>query len=158
VRFRASSCCAITAPDPFFRPLHCCRPDRVEYHISARLKKMTIPLHENPLKSSLKEVSYPPVPLIESLGVDTVQLPHANRKIPIRCVDQQMVMILHQAVGVAEPIVTKINILKRIQERLSVPIVSENCLSFVPSAGNVIDSTWEFYTQRTCHGVAIPQQ
>jgi hypothetical protein len=50
-------------------------------------------------------------------------------------------MILHQAVGMAEPIVPKGNILKRIQEHLSVLIVSENCLSFVSSAGDVIDST-----------------
>jgi hypothetical protein len=68
-----------------------------------------------------------------------------------------MVMILHQAVGMAEPIVPKGNILKRIQEHLSVLIVSENCLSFVSSAGDVIDSTWKFYTQRTCHDYPIPQ-
>ena len=66
-------------------------------------------------------------------------------------------MIFHQAVGMAEPIVPKGNILKRIQEHLSVLIVSENCLSFVSSARDVIDSTWKFYTQRTCHGYPIPQ-
>ena len=66
-------------------------------------------------------------------------------------------MILHQAVGVAEPIVLKGNILNRIQEHLSVLIVSENCLSFVSSARDVIDSAWKFYTQWTCHGCPIPQ-
>jgi hypothetical protein len=68
-----------------------------------------------------------------------------------------MVMIFHQAVGMAEPIVPEGNILKRIQEHLSVLIVSEYCLSFVSSAGDVIDSTWKFYTQRTRHGYPIPQ-
>ena len=66
-------------------------------------------------------------------------------------------MIVHQAVGVAEPIVPKGNILKCIQEHLAVLIVSENWLSFVSSARDVIDSTWKFYTQRTCHGYPIPQ-
>jgi hypothetical protein len=98
---------------------------------------------------------HPTMPLIESLGIDTVQLPHAYRKISIGCINEQMVMILHQAVGMAEPIVPKGNILKRIQENLSVLIVSEYCLSFVSSARDVIDSTWKLYTQRTCHGYPI---
>ena len=57
----------------------------------------------------------------------------------------------------AEPMIPKGNILKRIQEHLSVPIVSENCFSFVSSARDVIDSTWKLYTQRACHGYSIPQ-
>src|SRR4030065_698585 len=133
------------------------RPDRIEYHISARLKKMAILLHQDCLKPSLKEVPYPAMPLIESLRIDTVQLPHAYRKISVGCINEQMVMIVHQAVGMAEPIVPKGNILKRIQEHLSVLIVSENCLSFVSSARNVIDSTWKLYTQRSCHGYSIPR-
>jgi len=64
-------------------------------------------------------------------------------------------MIVHQAIGVAEPIVPKGNIRKGIQENLSVLIVSENCLSFVSSACDVIDSTWKFYTQRTYHSYLI---
>jgi hypothetical protein len=118
---------------------------------------MTILLHQDSLKSSLKEVTNPTMPLIESLRVDTVQLAHAYRKIPIRCINEQMVMILHQAVGVAEPIVPKANIRKGIQEDLSILIVSKNCLSFVSSARDVIDSTRELYTQRTCHAYPISQ-
>jgi len=95
--------------------------------------------------------------LIESLGIDTVQLPHAYRKISIGGINEQMVMIIHQAVSMAEPIVPKGNILKRIQEHLSVLIVSENCLSFVSSASDVIDSACKFYAQRTCHDYPIPQ-
>jgi hypothetical protein len=133
------------------------RPDRIEYHISARLKKMAILLNQDCLKPSLKEMPYPAMSLIESLRIDTVQLPHAFRKISIGCINEQMVMIVHQAVSVAEPIVSKGNIRKGIQEKRSILIVSENCLSFVSSTRNVIDSTWKFYTQRTCHGYPIPQ-
>jgi hypothetical protein len=118
---------------------------------------MAILLHHNCLKPSLEEVPYPAMPLIESLCIDTVQLPHAYRKISVGCINEQMVMIVHQAIGVAEPMVPKGNIPKGIQEHLSVLIVSENCLCFVSSARDVIDSTWKFYTQRTCHGYPIPQ-
>jgi hypothetical protein len=82
--------------------------------------------------------------LIESLRIVAVQLPHAYRKIPVGCINQQMVMILDQAVGVAEPIVPKDNILKRIQEYLSDLVASENCLSFVSSPRDVIDISWKF--------------
>jgi hypothetical protein len=118
---------------------------------------MAILLHHNCLKPSLKEVPYPAMPLIESLRIDTVQLPHAYRKISVGCINEQMVMIVHQTVGVAEPIIPKGNIRKGIQEHLSVLIVSENWLSLVSSARDVVDSTWKFYTQRTCHGYPIPQ-
>jgi len=36
---------------------------------------------------------YPTMPLIESLGIDTVQLPHAYRKISIGRINEQMVML-----------------------------------------------------------------
>ena len=64
------------------------------------------------------------MPFIESLGIDTVQLPHAYRKISVGCIDEQMVMIVHQAIGVAEPMVPKDNIRKGIEEDLSVLIIS----------------------------------
>jgi hypothetical protein len=68
-----------------------------------------------------------------------------------------MIMIVHQAISMAEPVVSKANICEGIQEDLSVLIVSENCLSLISSARDVIDSTWKFYTQRTCHDYPIPK-
>jgi len=102
-------------------------------------------------------MSYPTVALIESLGIDAVQLPHAYRQISVGCINKQMVMIVHQTVSMTEPVVSMSNIRKGIQEHLPVLIVSENCLSLIPSARDVIDSTWKFYTQRTCHGYPIPK-
>src|SRR4030042_2828194 len=51
----SSGCCPITTPGPFFRPLHPLRPDRIEYHISARFKKMTILLQYDCFEPSLNE-------------------------------------------------------------------------------------------------------
>jgi hypothetical protein len=88
-------------------------------------------------------------------GVRPIQLPHAYRKISIGCINKQMVMIPHQAIGVAEPIVRKGNTRKGIQEHLSVLIVYENLLSFVSSTRDMIDSSRKFYTQGTCHGLSL---
>jgi hypothetical protein len=54
---------------------------------------MAILLHQNCLKPSLKEVPYPAMPLIESLRIDTVQLPHAYRKISVGCINEHVVML-----------------------------------------------------------------
>jgi hypothetical protein len=66
-----------------------------------------------------------------------------------------MVMVLHQTIGVAEPIIPKGYIRKGIQKYLSVLVIFENSFSFISSARDVIDSTWKFYTQRSHHGYPI---
>jgi hypothetical protein len=104
---------------------------------------MTLFLNQDCFEPSLKKMPHPIMPLVEALRIDTVQLPHANGKISLGSIDQQMVMVLHQTVGVAEPIVAKDNILKDIQEDLSIQIVSEYLLFFVSSARDVINSTWK---------------
>jgi hypothetical protein len=54
---------------------------------------MTVLLHQDCLKPSLKQVSNPTVPFIESLGIDPVQLSHAYGKISIGGVNEEMVML-----------------------------------------------------------------
>jgi hypothetical protein len=95
------------------------------------------------------------MPFIKSLCINAIQLPHAYRKISIGGINQKVVMIIHQAVGVAKPIVPKGYIFKGTQENLSIPIVGENRFSLVSSACDMIDSTRKLYTQRTCHRYPI---
>jgi hypothetical protein len=60
-------------------------------------------------------------------------------------------MIVHEAVGMAEPVISFRDVLKGIKEGLAVMVVSVNGLFFVPSAGDMIDSSRVFYAQRTSH-------
>ena len=64
-------------------------------------------------------------------------------------------MVLHQAIGLAEPIVPKLHTRKGIQEHLSALIVSEHFLSFVSSPRDMVDSTRKFLPQGTCHGLSL---
>jgi hypothetical protein len=50
------------------------------------------------------------------LGVNSVQLPHAKREVSIRRFNEKVEVIGHEAVGVADPVVTFIHILKRVEE------------------------------------------
>jgi len=76
---------------------------------------------------------------VEGLGVNPVQLPHPDRQIPLRGLDEQMVMIFHEAVGVTEPVVASIHLVQEIQEGLPVLIIDEDGSPFVSSTGEVID-------------------
>jgi hypothetical protein len=54
------------------------------------------------------------MPDIESLGIDTIQLPHPHGNISIGGLNEEMVMILHQTVGMANPVIPANNLLKGI--------------------------------------------
>jgi hypothetical protein len=58
----------------------------------------------NPLKPSLKQMSDPMVTPVKRLSINSVELAHSSGEIPIRSLDHQMVVIVHQAVGLAEPV------------------------------------------------------
>jgi hypothetical protein len=46
---------------------------------------VTVFLDQNRAVPALEQMPYPAVPLVEELRVDAIQLPHAERKIAVRC-------------------------------------------------------------------------
>ena len=73
------ACCGqIAAPVPFIGLLCYMRPYGVQDNVPGYFEEMGVFLYENSLVSSLKEVAGPVVPFIESLGIYTVHLPHAD--------------------------------------------------------------------------------
>ena len=63
---------------------------------------------------------------------------HPLRKIRIRRLNQQMVMVRHQAVGMADPRKSRHRIPEEFQEDLSVLIVKEDILPRVAARGHMI--------------------
>ena len=70
---------------------------------------MRFPFHQNRFEPALKQVPNPLVTAVKTLSVDSVELAHADGEIGLRCFNQQMIMIRHQTVGVADPTVTTDN-------------------------------------------------
>jgi hypothetical protein len=112
---------------------------------------MAVLLHEDGFVSPLEEVTDSLVPVIKKLGVDAVQLPHADGEVTVRSLDKKVVVVVHEAVSVADPVVSLIDTMEHHEEVLAVLIVPVNGFLFVPPAGDVIDSAGVFYAQRTCH-------
>jgi len=66
-----------------------------------------------------------------------------------------MIVVGHEAVGVAQPIITLVDVLKGIEEILAVLVVFEDGLLFVATGGNMIYSAGVFYAKRTGHSAKV---
>lgn len=67
------------------------------------LHAIVVAFHQDGLVAPLKEVSHAPVMAVETLGIHAVHVPHALRQVAIGCLDQQVIVIVHQAIGMAPP-------------------------------------------------------
>ena len=99
----------------------------------------------------MEEVTRSPVPLIKSLRIEPIQLSHADREIPVTSLDENVVVIAHEAVSVTDPAVAFIDPFKSIKKGFSILIVLEDGFSLVTAAGDVINSAWVFYAEGAYH-------
>jgi hypothetical protein len=107
---------------------------------------MSVLLDQNSLEPPLEQMPNPLMPPIKYLGINPIQLSHSDRKVSLRSFYQQMVMIVHEAISVAHPMIPFINVLKEIQETFPIFIIQKDGSLLIPPAGNVIDCTSEFYS------------
>lgn len=57
----------------------------------------------------------------------------------------------HEAIGVADPVVPFVGVLKGVQKVPTVGIISEDGLLLIPSGGYMVDSTGVFYAEGAGH-------
>jgi hypothetical protein len=99
----------------------------------------------------------PTVALIEELGVNAVQLPHAQGEVALRGLDEKTVMVGHETVGVAQPIVAFIDMLEGVQEVQEVGVVLEDVLRFIAPSGDMIDCAGIFDAKRVGHEARLTE-
>ncbi len=66
-----------------------------------------------------------------------------------------MIMVGHEAIGVTDPVVAFVYVLKSVQEVLPVRVILENRFFLVPAGGHMVDCAGVFDAERTSHGVNI---
>ena len=118
---------------------------------------MTVLLDQNSLVPALEQVPGPAVELIEELRIDAVQLPHAEGKVAVGGLDEKMVMVGHEAVGMTDPVVAFVDVLDGIQEVLAVGVILENGLLLVSAGGHMIDCAGVLNAKRSSHGGTIAE-
>jgi len=94
---------------------------------------------------------------IEKLRVNAVQLPHAKGKIPVRGFDKEVVMIGHETVSMADPVISLDDVLKCIEKCFPVMVIFKNRLLFVTTGSHMVDSSRVFYAKRARHMSTIAE-
>jgi len=54
-------------------------------------------------------------------------------------------MIIHQTIGMTEPVITPVNLVKDFEEILTALIILKNLIFVISSAGNMINSPGKYY-------------
>jgi len=116
---------------------------------------MTVFLDENGFVPALEQMTSPLVAFIEELGINAVQLPHADGEIAVGGLNQKMVMVGHEAIGVTNPVVPLVDVLEGIKKIDTILVVLENGFLFIPSGGHVVDGARIFDAKWSCHGLKI---
>ena len=93
---------------------------------------------------------YEAAPTVERLSVDTVELTHAARKVRFGRLHNQM-KVIHQAVRVASPALPLADPREHPKLGFPVLIVEVDVLAPIPSRGQVVQPTREFYSKRSPH-------
>ena len=97
------------------------------------------------------------VTTVEALGIDAVQLPHAQRQVALRRFDKQMIVIVHQAIRVTQPAKSHYHFAEADKKQLSVSIIEKYRILRVTAGGNVIGCIWKLksegagHTRRLCY-------
>jgi hypothetical protein len=116
---------------------------------------MAVFLDKDALEPALKKVAISFMPLVKKLGVNAVKLSHAEGEVAVGCFDQKMIVVGHKAVGMAQPVITFVNMLKGVEKILAILVVFEDCLLFVAARSNMIYGTGVFYTKGAGHRANI---
>jgi hypothetical protein len=94
-------------------------------------------LDENGFETTLQQVSHPIMAAIEPLRVDRVDAMHAAREVSFGRLEQQVVMIPHQHVGVEPPREQLDGLRKHGEKEVTVPVVAKNRPPLVAAAGDM---------------------
>lgn len=126
-------------------------PHGIEHDVPAQFKKVRLPVHNDGLKPPLQHMPYPPMPPVEGLRVDAVQLAHGFGQIGVRRFEEQVEVIGHQTVGMTKHIEPAQRLPKDGLERIPVDVIGNDGDLGVAAGCHVIDGSREFYAKRSGH-------
>jgi hypothetical protein len=92
---------------------------------------------------------------VEGLRIAPIKLAHALRQIAIGSLDQQVVVIAHETVGMAEPVKAADHGLQGHQEGGAIGVIPINGLASVAAGGDVVDRARVFDPKGPCHVASL---
>jgi hypothetical protein len=75
---------------------------------------------------------------VEALGVHTIQLAHTLREITLRRFDEQVIVVVHETVAIANPIEALADFREYCKPAATIRIIQVDVLPGVSPGGNVV--------------------
>jgi hypothetical protein len=82
-------------------------------------------------------------------------VPHAIREMAIGGFDEPVVMVVHQAVRMAKPMIARDDVLQSLQEEVAALGIVVDGEAGVPARGDMVESAWECQAQGSGQGGSI---
>jgi rod shape-determining protein MreB len=113
-------------------------------------------------ESALEQVSLEAVPVIERLRIPAVQQLHSGRNVAVRGLDEEVVMVRHQAVRVQPPLEPPHDVVDEEHEQDAVAIGEDDSLPAVAPRSDVVEGARELSAVAAGHhprvGTASPRK
>jgi len=103
------------------------------------------------VKASLEEMPFVAVPPVEPPRVHAVQPVHSAGDIRLRRLNEEVIVIRHQAIRMASPIEDLDDLLEQLEETEPVTVIDEDLLLAVPAGRHVVGSAGSLESGRAGH-------
>jgi hypothetical protein len=126
-------------------------PYRVQDDVPAYGCKIPISLHDLRFEPSLEHMTAPTMPEVPPLRVDAIDVLDRHRQIRMRCYDDEMIVIRHEAECVADNAVPAKADIEQLEQLLVVPLVEEDEGFRVAPRHDVVAGAREQDAEWSCH-------
>jgi hypothetical protein len=131
-------------------------PNRIENDIAAHFPQISISIDHLGTEPPLKHMTTALMPAIESLRVDAVQVAHRQREIGLGCLEEQVIVVAHEAVGVTKDTITSHRGGQHDEKARAIVVVLKNAAMVVPTSRNVVDPAGKLQAERSRHEPTLP--
>jgi hypothetical protein len=88
---------------------------------------------------------------VETLSVNTVQLAHTAREVGLCCLDEEMIVVGHEAIGMAMPRKAPDDLAQHQEKDAVVFVIEKDRCACVAAAGEVVERTRKFEAEGASH-------
>ena len=135
-----------------WRLLHGLDPDRIQVDVTREDGKILIFINKNAFISSLVQVSDPIMPSIVITGISDIELAHEFGKVPKRCFDQEVKMVVHKDIRVEFNSIDIQRLSEYLEKARSISVILEDYLPFVSATSDMVDCIRVLDSKRPSHG------
>ena len=119
------------------------------------VRVVSVPVNDNGFEPPLQHMPNPAMPPVERLGVDAVELAHGLGQIGVRSLKQEMEVVGHQAISMANHVEAAHRQSEDGEKGIPVDVVQENGSLGVAPGGHMVNGSRIFYAEWSGHGEGI---